>query len=73
MPLDFTEHALQRMWQRDILIEDVEKALRNPIRREAGEPGTVWIYGYAATGEELKVCVRAGDEEFVITAVWASR
>ncbi|GAB7050250.1 hypothetical protein JCM9534A_53760 [Catenuloplanes indicus JCM 9534] len=61
------------MWKRNILIEDVEKALRNPTRRAAGEPGTIWIWGHAAMEGKLKVCVRAGEEEFVITAAWENR
>lgn len=35
-----------------------------------GEPGTIWIRGYAAGGRVLKVCVRTADQEYVVTAAW---
>ncbi|GAB7043697.1 MULTISPECIES: DUF4258 domain-containing protein [Catenuloplanes] len=73
MPVEFTAHALRRMWQRDVLVEDVEKALRNPIDRAPGRLGTVWIRGYGGMGQELRVCVRATNEDFVITAAWVNR
>lgn len=58
------------MARRGITEADVEWALRRENRREAGEPGTIWIHGMASGRRELKVCVRANDNDYVITAAW---
>lgn len=63
-------HALQRMTQRGISKEDIIWALRREVRRSPGQPGSIWIHGQPAGNRILKVCVRTGDERFVITAVW---
>jgi hypothetical protein len=59
------------MQRRGISEQDVEAALRR--RRGAptpGEPGTLWVWGFAAGGRILKVCVQTADQEYVITAAW---
>ncbi|KJE23709.1 hypothetical protein FF36_01894 [Frankia torreyi] len=50
----------------------VEQALSRELRREPGQPGSVWIYGQTDQGI-LKVCVSApvaGNNRFVITVAW---
>jgi len=67
----YAKHALDRAEERDFTKEDVEWALAHPIGDpEPGEPGSVWVRGYAVGGRILRVCVRADDKEFVITAAW---
>jgi hypothetical protein len=59
------------MAKRAITEGDVERALRMRIGAPTpGEPGTIWVWGYAVGGRTLKVCVRTADQEFVITAAW---
>ena len=71
MALQYSSHARRQMLKRNILEADVERALRAQIGNPSpGEPGTIWIKGYAAGGRILKVCVRTNDQEFVITAAW---
>lgn len=70
MPLRYSAHARQRMQQRGITEEDVETALNRQIRTEPGNQlGSVWVYGYAADGTILKVCVPTADRTTVITVV----
>lgn len=65
----FTRHARERLAQRGITEEQVLAALRHERRRDAGQPGTLWIYGLIQGGETLKVCVTA-DMSTVITVAW---
>lgn len=59
------------MAERGITERDVETALQRPIGQpEPGEPGTIWIRGYAAGSRILKVCVPTTDQDFVITTAW---
>jgi hypothetical protein len=59
------------MQQRRITKDDVEWALTHQTGLPfPGEPGSLWIIGYAAGGRILKVCVAAEDTNHVITAVW---
>jgi hypothetical protein len=50
--------------------EDVEQALNRPTGNRPGEPGTIWIHGYATRGRILSVCVRLRDRRYVVTAAW---
>ena len=71
--VEYANHAEDRLRERGITKADVEWALRHRIGNpDAGEPGTVWIRGYAVGGRIVKVCVRADDHYYVITAVWLS-
>lgn len=71
MELRITAHAMQRLQERRITTADLESALTRRIGTPMpGEPGTVWIRGYAAGGRILKVCVDAADEARIITAAW---
>jgi hypothetical protein len=68
----FTDHALKKMGERGISEADVKRALeRRKGAPTPGEPGTIWIWGYAAGSKVLKVCVPTTDHEFVITAAWS--
>ncbi len=59
------------MAERAISEEDVEAALSRPSREPTpGQPGTIWLWGYAAGSRILKVCVPTTDHEFVITSAW---
>lgn len=67
----FSDHAEKKMAQRGITREDVEAALRRRVGNPSpGEPGTIWIRGYAGGSRILKVCVPIADQDFVITAAW---
>lgn len=71
MGVRYSHHAQQQMAKRLITDHDVEQALRMTIGHpNPGEPGTIWIRGYAAGGRVLKVCVRTADQEYVVTAAW---
>jgi hypothetical protein len=68
----YSDHARRRMTERGITDDDVAWALARRVGSpQPGEPGTLWIHGYASGRKILKVCVRATDEWFVITAAWA--
>ena len=58
------------MEARGILEPDLEWALQHGIERTPGQPGSIWIKGYAPGGRILKVCVRINDPTYVITAAW---
>ena len=59
------------MAERGITDDDLAWALGRPYGLPfPGEPGTMWLRGYASGGRILKVCVRAAEPDFVITAVW---
>ena len=50
---------------------DVEQALRQRVGPPSpGQPGTIWIRGFAIGGRMLKVCVRTAEQDFVVTAAW---
>lgn len=71
MPVHLTDHAQKRMAQRGITLEDIEQALnRRAGAPSPGEPGTLWVRGYASGGRLLKVCVSATDHSNVITVAW---
>jgi hypothetical protein len=57
MQIEYSQHAQQMMRRREITEEDVEWALKRPCGNRPGEPGTVWIRGYAAERRILEVCV----------------
>ncbi len=46
----------------------MQAALAHSVRREAGTPGSIWVYGHGSDGRIVKVCVSAHDDSFVITA-----
>lgn len=64
----YTRHARERMKDRRVTETDVNAALSREIRRTAGEPGTIWIWGYAGS-RVLKVC-RQATEDLVRTVAW---
>lgn len=68
MPRDLTIHAQDRLRQRGITREDVEKVLNAPFRNEPGQPGSLWVWGRDTQGRILKVCISAHDRNVVITA-----
>ena len=71
MPPEYSAHARRRMQSRAITETDVEQALNRRIGHPSpGEPGTVWIRGFAGGGRILKVCVRTADHGYVVTAAW---
>ena len=73
-PLDFTAHALKQMQRRGITETDIDHALAHRAGPPGpGEPGTMWISGYAAGGRILKVCVEVDDATRIITAAWPDR
>jgi hypothetical protein len=60
------------MVERGISEADVEAALNHRIGEpDPGEVGTIWINGYAAANEILRICVQTSDQEFVITVARA--
>lgn len=58
------------MEERGISRLDIEQALAHQIETMPGQPGSIWIKGYAAGGRILKVCVNIHDHSQVITAAW---
>jgi hypothetical protein len=59
------------MAKRAISEADVERALRQRIGRPGpGQPGIIWIRGFAIGGRTLKVCVRTAQQNYVVTAAW---
>lgn len=71
MDLHYSRHAHTRMAERGITKADVHAALRRPIGApRPGQPGTLLIDGFAAGGRILRVCLRADDRMYVVTAYW---
>jgi Domain of unknown function (DUF4258) len=71
MAITYGKHARDQMELREVSEQDVEAALRRQSRSPTpGEPGSIWIWGFAAGGRILKVCVRSDDHEHVITVAW---
>lgn len=69
--LEYSPHARRQMQKRAISEADVERALRQRIGHPGpGEPGTIWVRGFAIGGRILKVCVRTADQRYVVTAAW---
>ena len=67
----YSTHAQRKMAERGITEADVEAALSRPSRDPTpGQPGTIWLWGFAAGSRILKVCVPTADQEYVITAAW---
>lgn len=60
------------MSRRGILKAEVKAALENRIRREAGQPGSIWVWGMAA-GKPLKVCVGASEFPQKMVVITAAR
>jgi hypothetical protein len=71
MQMEYSQHAERRMYARGISKDDVAWALKRPCGDRPGEPGTVWIEGWASGGRILAVCVTLPDRQFVITVAWA--
>lgn len=66
-----TLHVRERLKQRKISEAQLNYALDHLTgRREAGTPGSIWVYGRAPGGRMLKVCVSSADPDVIITAVW---
>jgi len=68
--MEYSHHARQQMPRRGITEEDVEWALKRPCGNRPGEPGTVWIQGYASGGRILEVCVKLPERRFITTVAW---
>ena len=67
----FSDHARERMEQRGVFDEDVERALARPLGAPlSGKGGTMWIRGHAPGGRILKVLVRAAEPDYVVTVAW---
>jgi Domain of unknown function (DUF4258) len=68
---EYSSHARRQMQKRGITEADVERALNQRIGPPGpGQPGTIWIRGFAIGGRVLKVCVRTNDHNYVVTAAW---
>lgn len=68
-----TDHARQRLEERRITVADVESALRNCVRHDAGDHGNIVHVGPAAGGT-LRVVTTPTDPErrvIVVTAMWS--
>jgi hypothetical protein len=68
--LEISEHARQRLAERDITVEELEHAHAHPV----GEPmpgsgsGTMVIRGTLPAGGYLKVVVAAADPKVIVSA-----
>ena len=59
------------MAKRAITEADVERALRQRIGSPSpGDPGTIWLRGFAVGGRILKLCVPIDDQTFIISLAW---
>jgi len=56
------------MHEREVTEAQVGMALSRRIKEDAGEPGTIWVWGYAGN-RVLKVCLQA-TEDLVRTVAW---
>jgi len=70
VPITYGPHALERMQERGITKEDVERALARQTGNRPGDPGTMWIAGFAVGGRILEVCVTLPTRRHVKTAAW---
>jgi Domain of unknown function (DUF4258) len=68
--LTYSTHARERMQERGVSDQDVELALKRPIRTRPGDPGTLWIDGHGTGGRVISVNVQAADKTFIITVGW---
>ena len=65
------DYARTRMQERGVTEDDVMWALRRTIGAPGpGQPGSVWIEGYASGNRVLRVCVQIDDHNHVITVAW---
>jgi Domain of unknown function (DUF4258) len=70
---EFSDHARQRMTERNITEEDVESALRRRTGPLApGDNGRVVVFGYAPGQRILKVVLTA-DEQTVVSVMPAGQ
>lgn len=72
--LAVTDHARQRLEERRITLADVESALKNCLRHDAGDHGNIVHVGPAVRGT-LRVVTAPADPDrrtiLVITAMWS--
>jgi Domain of unknown function (DUF4258) len=68
--MEYSQHAKRQMRRRGITEQDVDWALKRPCGNRPGEPGTVWLRGFAAGGRILEVCVRLPERRFITTIAW---
>jgi hypothetical protein len=69
-PITYGPHAHERMEERGITEEDVRCALARQTGDRPGQPGTMWIQGFAVGGRILSVCVTLPGKRHVTTAAW---
>jgi hypothetical protein len=68
---ELSQHALQRMRQRQIAHEDITMALkRRSGQPRPGDNGRIVILGYASQGRILRI-VLTPDEQVIISVMWA--
>jgi hypothetical protein len=74
MDLVITTHAQQRMEQRGITRDDIERALQRPAGspRPGRQPNTLGKIGYTGGDKPLKVVVSASDQRVVVTVYWSA-
>jgi hypothetical protein len=66
----YTDHARDRMAERNISEADVESALRRRSgEARVGRNGKVVVFGYATAGRILKL-VLTSDQKEVVTLAW---
>jgi hypothetical protein len=68
--ISYSRHARKRMEERGITEEDVRRALDRQTGDRPGEPGTMWIEGFAVGGRILSVCVTLPSRRHVTTVAW---
>lgn len=65
-----SEHAKDRMAERDVTEDDVRQALnRRRGNPSVGNNGNIVVYGYASKGRILKV-VLTPDQKYIVTVMW---
>jgi len=77
MRIFFSKHALERMKERWISIDEVEFALAAPDVIRPGQPGTTVVERSLREGHTLRVFVKGGylvgAKAIIITVAWKER
>jgi predicted alpha/beta-fold hydrolase len=72
-PITYSKHARDQMQRRGVTEDDVEWALKRQTGDRPGEPGTLWIEGWAVGGRILSVWLTLPSKRFVVTVAWLHR
>ena len=69
-PLEYDQHARDRMAERGVDEQDVELALKRQMETKPGTPGSIWIHGYGKGNRIIPVCVLTANHNYIKTIGW---